>query len=291
MNIRFLTEQQMYMDHNGSADQGVLPPEHICEESLYFPEHRSSFNGIRLYCGSYVVCWKTWMVSDQQYSYHRLYYVCGGRAWYIAEGKKYLLKKNHLYILPVYPHHYSMEHDPSDPLEVLWCHFEIEPMLTNSLIEYDPGKDDEISAILAVWRAVTRLPKPGNEMYHTIALLLHVLERRVPFYYKDHPLIAVEKYMNDHIREHFTVEQLASEFGYSRAYFSREFKNVFNVSPARYMQITRMTRAAQMLRSGARVDEVCLALGYSDKKVFFRAFKAYHGMTTAQYTNKHKLQP
>ena len=291
MDVRFLKEERSIIDSRGTRDQGELPPEKRQQKSLFFPEPRASFDDLWLFSGGDLVCWAEWTVRKLQYGYHRLYYVRGGRAWYITDGKRYALKQGHLYLFPAYPHCYGIEHDPKEPLNVLWCHFELHPGLVNDLIEFDPAGDEQIMTALRLWADVTGLEKPGNELYHIVSLLLHLLGRSVPFAYTDHPFGEVEKYIDRHLSEKMTVETLAARFGYSRAYFTREFTKAYKMSPGTYLKILRMSRATEMLRSGLSVDDVCSGMGYSDKKVFFRAFKAYHGVTTTEFLENNRTGP
>jgi len=52
-----------------------------------------------------------------------------------------------------------------------------------------------------------------------------------------------------------------------------------------------MSRAANMLTSGIRIEKICSSLGYADQKVFSRAFKAHYSVSPTQYIKSHKLQP
>ena len=168
MDVRFLKEERQIINSGGSLDQGELPPRQKAQKSLFFPEPRTSFDSLWLFSGGDLTCWDTWMVRRQQYSYHRLYYVRGGEARYITGDRKRDLVPGCLYLFPTYPRAYRIEHNPESPLNVLWCHFELHPSLTDGLLEFNPAEDEEVLAALNLWTQVAKLDQPGNEMYHII---------------------------------------------------------------------------------------------------------------------------
>ncbi len=112
-----------------------------------------------------------------------------------------------------------------------------------------------------------------------------------PFSYASYPFKGIERYISEHIADKVNAETLAANFGYERSYFSRKFKSVFSLSPGEYIKIIRLSRAASLLKYGASIDSVCAQLGYADKKVFSRAFKAYTGVCPSKYEKNHKMQP
>ncbi len=142
-----------------------------------------------------------------------------------------------------------------------------------------------------MWRRVVDLKQPGNEIRCVVLLILYLLERRVPFSYASYPFKGIERYISEHIADKVNAETLAANFGYERSYFSRKFKSVFSLSPGEYIKIIRLSRAASLLKYGASIDSVCAQLGYADKKVFSRAFKAYTGVCPSKYEKNHKMQP
>jgi len=88
----------------------------------------------------------------------------------------------------------------------------------------------------------------------------------------------------DHIRsshaEPLGVDELARSAGMSRYHFSRVFRAQMGASPYRFLQDTRVERAAELLRSGRHsVTEVALAVGFRDLGRFGIAFRRRFGCT------------
>jgi len=81
----------------------------------------------------------------------------------------------------------------------------------------------------------------------------------------------------------WTVDQLASLAGLSRAAFSRRFKADTGDSPLRYLTRCRMHVAADMLRRAATVRTVAENVGYLSEFAFSRAFSSYHGVSPRDF--------
>ena len=257
-----------------------------------FPlEFRKRFDIFDLQEGCFFECPPSWVVFNLRYSYHRLYYIVDGNAWYQDDERCIPLKQNHLYIFPSQARRYSVNHDPLNPLRVLWVHFELHPDIVNELIEFDPAQDQEIAALVEFWMRIASLPQPGNEFSCIIKLMLYLLERRGEFVFADSCFTGIERYIADNLHERITVTSLADHYGYDRAYFSRRFKKSYNISPGEYLKTLRMSRAANMLASGAKIEQICTCLGYTDTKVFSRAFKIHYSVSPSEYVKSHKVQP
>ena len=88
----------------------------------------------------YTVCPPAWGMRNANESFHRIYYVYGGEAFYQDSGGTRPLEAGHLYILPIL-HPYTMYHNPSCPLDVLWFHVETPVLLCTQLhdLTIEPG--------------------------------------------------------------------------------------------------------------------------------------------------------
>jgi AraC-like DNA-binding protein len=84
--------------------------------------------------------------------------------------------------------------------------------------------------------------------------------------------------------EPLDVDDLARAAGLSRAYFSREFRRAFGVSPHAYLLTRRLERAAALLRTtDSSVAEVCMAVGLASVGSFTTSFKRAFGKTPTGY--------
>lgn len=260
---------------------------------MTFPlESRKKFETVNLLEGCYFECPPPWRVYNLRYSYHRMYYIVDGEAWYTREGGLPIpLKHGHLYIFPSQSIRYQVTHNTQAPLKVLWCHFEIVPDIVNDLIDIDVAAEENLNDLISVWNTISRMEKPGNEMYHIVILILYFLERHNHFTYTALYFKELEQYISEHLHENLSVNSLSEQYGYERSYFSRKFREIYSLSPREYLRAVRLNRAANMLAVGFSIDQICSAIGYTDKKAFSRAFRAYFGISPSEYIKCHKMQP
>ncbi|MNO31175.1 HTH-type transcriptional activator Btr [compost metagenome] len=85
------------------------------------------------------------------------------------------------------------------------------------------------------------------------------------------------EFMDLHVTEGITVQQVAAFAGVHRSYFSNVFASQIGVSPQKYMQRIRMEKAKRLVvETDASVTEIALSLGYPNLYTFTRAFKIYY---------------
>lgn len=84
--------------------------------------------------------------------------------------------------------------------------------------------------------------------------------------------------------EPLDVATMARAAGLSPAYFSREFRSAFGVSPHAYLLTRRLERAAALLRSTDRsVADICVSVGLSSVGSFTTSFRRMYGASPTAY--------
>jgi AraC-like DNA-binding protein len=82
----------------------------------------------------------------------------------------------------------------------------------------------------------------------------------------------------------WTLDTLAAEVGLSRTLLAVRFKALVGESPIGYLTRWRITRAANLLRSGSdSVARVAEKVGYGSEVVFAKAFRRITGMPPGQF--------
>ena len=91
--------------------------------------------------------------------------------------------------------------------------------------------------------------------------------------------------MEAHLSAQLTLSELAFLCHMSLPTFKRKFEQIYQQSPARWLQIQRLTLAANRLRSkSAKPGEVYLEAGYENHSSFSKAFKQYFGVLPKDFT-------
>ncbi|NIF06596.1 helix-turn-helix transcriptional regulator [Chryseobacterium sp. Tr-659] len=81
-----------------------------------------------------------------------------------------------------------------------------------------------------------------------------------------------------------SLEDLAYLSGRSLSSFKRDFKAVYNMTPAAWIRKKRLDKAKEMLESTQLpVAEICFSLGFENISHFSRIFKEYHGNIPSFY--------
>lgn len=97
----------------------------------------------------------------------------------------------------------------------------------------------------------------------------------------------VKNYIEEHYFKSVTIDELAKLAGFSRGYFFRAFKEMFDISPVAYQQNLRIEAAKTLLKTTPlRCNEVAHRVGFSDVYFFHRIFKKHTGVTPNQFRGK-----
>lgn len=84
-----------------------------------------------------------------------------------------------------------------------------------------------------------------------------------------------------------SVEQLAQMNNLSTSSFKREFRRLYNDSPASYIKAKRLERAAQLLSaSNERISNVAFDCGFNDLANFTKSFRHKYGVSPTNYRSK-----
>lgn len=87
----------------------------------------------------------------------------------------------------------------------------------------------------------------------------------------------------DDINHNHHLQTLAEEVGISRYQLVRAFKQQFGLPPHAYLLDEKIKRAKTMLKSGQKISDIALQLGFSDQAHFQRQFKRKLAVTPKFY--------
>ena len=90
-------------------------------------------------------------------------------------------------------------------------------------------------------------------------------------------------YMEEHIGEPVTIEEIAKEANSSVFHFQRTFAILTDCSVAEYLRRRRLTLAAQELSATDRkIIDIAYKYGYDTPEAFSKAFRRQHGVTPSE---------
>lgn len=98
----------------------------------------------------------------------------------------------------------------------------------------------------------------------------------------------VEVLVSQHIGDQaLSVDRLAEMMSMGRTKFYGKVKDVFGMSPNKYLMARRMESAASLLDEGKyNVSEVSYKVGFSDPAYFNKCFKSHFGMVPSKYKER-----
>ena len=92
------------------------------------------------------------------------------------------------------------------------------------------------------------------------------------------------EYINEHIAQPLTVEEVSDAVFMSKYYFCRKFKTVTGLSVMEYILNTRLSLAQEMLLNGKMtVSDISDRCGFSSVAYFCNVFKQRNGKSPLQY--------
>lgn len=94
------------------------------------------------------------------------------------------------------------------------------------------------------------------------------------------------KYMQEHIAEKLSTEDLCRHTGLGRTYLKTLFKQYTGMGIMHYFLLLKLKKSAELLLSGKPVGTVSEELGFSSQNYFSYAFKKQYSLTPMKYKEK-----
>lgn len=95
---------------------------------------------------------------------------------------------------------------------------------------------------------------------------------------------SILSYINQHIEEPLSLEQLSSHFYLSSSYLCRVFKSSTGTTINKYITAKRISHAKELLAQGCNVSEACMKSGFNDYSSFFKAFTKAANISPKKYS-------
>ncbi len=104
------------------------------------------------------------------------------------------------------------------------------------------------------------------------------------FYAGQSKFIAAVAYMQQHYQEELCIDDLAQIAQFSARHFSRKFKQIYKVSPTKYLMRLRVYHACSLLQeTDLSITEISTRCGFADYSCFSTQFKTLQGVAPSIY--------
>lgn len=95
-------------------------------------------------------------------------------------------------------------------------------------------------------------------------------------------------YIEDHVTEKISIEQLSKKFAIGRRSFDRRFIKATGNTPLEYTQRVKIESAKKALESSSKtIHEIMYEVGYTDVKAFREVFRKVTGMSPVEYKGRY----
>ena len=102
-------------------------------------------------------------------------------------------------------------------------------------------------------------------------------------------LSAILKYINQHINENLSLDELAQRFSLSKFYLTRRFKELTGLSLHQFIVKKRLTRARYLISVGIDPYRAAVDAGFNNYSHFSRTFKSYFGQNPSSIPKAHTI--
>ena len=168
----------------------------------------------------------------------------------------------------------------------------IATLVSRAAIRGGMDVDDAFSHSDSYIQQCELLSSPAEIMNLQYRMILDYTERVERLHLGKHPsklTVDVANYIQHHMSEPISAEQLAEHLFLSRPYLSRKFKEETGESLTDFILKEKTEEAKRLLRySDKSLTAIGAYLGFSSASHFSRVFKTYVGSTPSEYREKHQ---
>lgn len=233
------------------------------------------------------------------HDYYVIGFIEGGRRHLWCKGKEYDTSPGDLILFNPRDNHYCAPIDGENldyrcvniPVDVMAeavkeiTGLDYTPRFTCNVVYQSDITDSLNTLYLSILNHAPRFEKEEALFF----LLEQVLsEYSVPERERDTPasmpqIQALCDYMEEHFAESITLDDLLAMTDFGKSYLLRCFTRQIGVSPYRYLQTVRLSKAKKFLEQGIPPVEAADMAGFSDQSHFTNFFKEFIGLTPKQY--------
>jgi AraC-like DNA-binding protein len=94
---------------------------------------------------------------------------------------------------------------------------------------------------------------------------------------KDKRIMGVLKYLEEHLQDDLTLEDIADRFSVSKNYLNLLFRQTTGTTVNHYIRTKRLGLARQEILKGSNAQEAAYKTGFNDYSNFYRAYKTFYG--------------
>lgn len=239
------------------------------------------------------------------HDFHKMLFLVSGNGGYSIEGKRYMLKAGDIVLVGNHCVH-RPEFENGIPYERVILYISPDFLQRQSTLDCDltdcfSGKyghvyrPDEMelrtfsSQIAALEHSITDTRYGRTILSNSILLqiLVEVMrnirddkkQKPAPMLPKSGRMLDIVRYLDAHLTEDISIEDLAERFYLSRFHMMRRFKEETGTTIHNYISERRLLLARDLISQGYAATDACYQCGYRSYASFSRAYGKLFGMT------------
>jgi AraC-like DNA-binding protein len=99
---------------------------------------------------------------------------------------------------------------------------------------------------------------------------------------KDPVVKSAIEYINSHISERISLQDIANHLYVGRSTLCHKFNRHMNISINRYIAVKKIYHAAELIKNGMSATEACYAVGYEHYTTFYHNYKQIIGSSPSE---------
>jgi len=220
-------------------------------------------------------------------------FVLEGEAYFNIDGKEYTVKKNDILFWNKGTSMYSR--GKKGFFEYVAIHFLTNPPISESIIPHcfpatDPEYTEQLFMKARNEYQLKAFAYPLRVKAQLYKILNHIITSNTGFALsqKHTAILHSVLYMEKNIfSKDLDIETIAEQSGISSVYFRKVFKEIYNISPLKYITDKRMEKAAELLYyENFSVAQIADMVGYRYTVYFTKLFKEKYGVSPREYKQR-----
>ncbi|MBD5500491.1 MAG: AraC family transcriptional regulator [Lachnospiraceae bacterium] len=235
------------------------------------------------------------------HDFHKLLWFISGNVEYHIEGKAYKLEPHDILLINSgqihkpfigtdepyerYVFYISKEflEEHSEKESSLGLCFQMAHKEEGSVVRLSPSDSGLLFETVKLLEQAEKEQAYASEMYRRILFLKLLIElnrcciRSCDVFHKmaryDKKIVEMIHYINDHLKEDLSIENISSHFYLSKYHMMRKFKEETGYSMHQYIVEKRILAARNMILSGTPATTACMECGFKDYSTFSRAYR------------------
>ena len=241
---------------------------------------------------------KDWSCALHSHTFSELFYITGGKGYFIVSGRKCPVETGSLIIINPQIEHGEFSSE-THPLQ--YTVLGIEGLqFTPTTVQKDDSSviqitqsNKTISACINALKEELEHPQQSQEAIcqNLLNIILLLIQRQkdihisiTAFNNVSMECMAIKDYIDRHFKDPLTLDQLAQQAHQNKYYVAHTFKEAFGISPIKYLMERRVEESKYLLdETDSSIGQIASIVGFSSSSHYSQAFRRSVSMSPNEY--------